>query len=31
MTIDDVEGEHDRVLSRIEVGDNVDVHGADHH
>ena len=31
MSIENVEGEHDRVLSRIEVGDNVDIHGTDHH
>ena len=31
MSIEDVECEHDGVLGRIQVGDNVDVHGTDHH
>ena len=31
MAIKNVECEHDGVLGRPEVGDNVDVHGAHHH
>ena len=31
VSIEDVECEHDGVLGRIQVGDNVDVHGTDHH
>ena len=31
VSIENIEGEHDGVLCRIQVGNNVDVHGTDHH